>query len=169
MGIGDFIGTFKDHKGVPEKFQKIKNGSTKSKNCYFRLHAEQDEKKEIGPSEYYGLRENKASRKIGTFTPFLLNNQTSNIANKRAESFWDRFVEHCEDKFDLYKGEAKGAWKDFENVLKSEGCTVDWQEYIGIDKKDTWQKTGGCDFRVEVTTELSQAPKVSIPALLLLD
>ncbi|KAK2763914.1 hypothetical protein FQN54_009533 [Arachnomyces sp. PD_36] len=141
MGIGEFIGTFEDHKGVPELFQKVKNGSAKSKYCYFRLHADQDDKKEIGPEEYYGYRENKDTRKI--------------------ESFWKRYTEHVREAyFSNIMITSKHLFEDFEKLIQSESYTADWEEYIGIDKKDTWQKSGGCDFRTEVLTKLSQAPKL---------
>ncbi|OOQ89179.1 hypothetical protein PEBR_10955 [Penicillium brasilianum] len=140
MPIGDFIGTFENYEHIPGLFRQIMADSNKLVICRFRLLADEGADKEIEPGQYYGLRYNPSHQKnIGLFEELK-----DHLLNSR-ETLYNHKPEHI--KNEINKAEKKFA---------SEGYTVNWHEYIGIDPENERSKPGGCHFEVKVWTQLHQ-------------
>ncbi|OGM41150.1 hypothetical protein ABOM_009856 [Aspergillus bombycis] len=156
MPLGDLIGTFQNYKHIPSDFDQIRKGSRQSVPCRFRLRA--NKKDDVGDNEFYGVRRREDGKK--KLEPYLrrhkgqllkddgLTDDTQIFPGLGFTAYWQ--VSTPSGKF----------YSAFEERVKKDYFTDNFKEYVGIDKLD--HHNGGCDFEVEVVTELKAKPKLQL-------
>ncbi|KAB8275341.1 hypothetical protein BDV30DRAFT_247588 [Aspergillus minisclerotigenes] len=162
MALGDLIGTFQDYKHIPSHFEGIRKGSRQSVPCRFRLRA--NEQDEVGGDEFYGVRKNEAKKKLEPYLRKYMSQLVADYAEKEmmekvsATGLWSMG--------DLGKYPALEFYRALEERVKSESFTDNFKEYVGIDKIDN--HNAGCDFEVQVVTELNAKPmlQLNVPYLI---